>query len=247
MPKNPSSSWLPILLLVAVLLALLSPKTAAIVGQPVPSCSSLVQAAAASCNIGDGLFRKVSASIPFGTAASLTYVQDVPSGKLYRLLSTDPTTAKAISLIPDGSQVGVIGLLTIPSASTDSTYNFAGDISVQGISELSTITQGSYTIISVSTSIGSVVTVTPNTYTILATVPGGYTTMIETVTGGTYTLTGTAVLATIFPGSSPSLACPVGEYRDENVRACLPNPVKPIVAAFVKFLNWLRCLFGCCS
>jgi hypothetical protein len=153
-----------------------------------------------------------------------------------------------MSEIPDMSQVAVIGLLTIPSASTDPAYNFAGDLTVQGIAitgSASVITNA--TTMTVTTlSIGSVVTVSQATYTIVATVPGGQTTMVGTVTGGTYTLTGT--YATIFPASSPSPACPVGQYRDENVGTCLPSPVKPVVAAFVKFWNWLRCFcfFGCC-
>jgi hypothetical protein len=246
MRKKLYSSWLPILLFVVVLLALPSPETATIVGQPVPSCSSLVQAAAASCSIGNGFFRKVSASFPPQPTPPLTYVQDSSSKNLYRLLSSDATTAQRMSEIPDMSQVTVRGLLTIPSASTDPTYNFAGDITVQAITmagSASAITNATtMTVLTLFT--GSVVTVSQATYTIVATVPGGQTTMVETVTGGTYTLTGTH--ATIFPASSPSPACPVGQYRDQNVGTCLPNPVKPIVAAFVKFWNWLRCFFGYC-
>jgi hypothetical protein len=246
MPREQSPfSWVLILLLVVAALTLFSAKTTAIQGQPVSSCSSLVQAAGVSCSIGNGLFRKVSASFPLQSTTPVIYVQDSSSGNLYRLLPNDATTAQRMSEIPDMSQVTVLGLLTIPSAWTDPTYNFTGDLTVQGITivgSASVITNA--TTMTVFTSTGSVVTVSQATYTIVATVPGSQTTMVETVTGGTYTLTGTH--ATIFPSSSPSLACPVGQYRDQNVGTCLPNPVKPVVAAFVKFLNWLRCLFGYC-
>jgi hypothetical protein len=44
-----------------------------------------------------------------------------------------------------------------------------------------------------------------------------------------------------------TIACPAGQYRDQNLGTCLPNPVKPVVDTLVQFWNWLRCLFGYCS
>lgn len=223
------SRMLLILLLVVVVFGLLSSKTTATVGQPIPSCASLVQATNASCSIDDGILHRVSVSFPLQPSGPVMYVQDLPSGKLYHLLPTDATTAQTMSQIPDYSQVMVLGLLTIPPASADPTYTFAGDIAVQVIAQSSPNAEVSYTMITVSTSAGSVVTVTPQTYTIVATIAGGQTTMVETVTGGTYTLTGTQSLA-----GSPSIP------------TTIPPQLEPVVKVVTGFWNWLRCLFGFC-
>jgi hypothetical protein len=245
--KNASSLWLPILLLMVVVFAFLSPRTTATLPpQPIPPCSSLVQAAGVSCVINSGLLRKVFVSLPLQPTAPVVYVQDLSSGNLYRLLTSDATTAQIMSEIPDMSQVSVLGLLTIPSASTD--LAFTGDIMVQGITTMTVVTLATSPVITiggittmtvVTLATSPVITIGQATYTIVATVPGGQTTMVGTVTGGTYTLT-------LFPPSSPSPACPVSQYRDQNVGICLPNLLKPVVAAFVKLWNQLRCLFGYC-
>jgi hypothetical protein len=110
------------------------------------------------------------------------------------------------------------------------------------------------TTIYATTLTGSVVTVTPTTYSMTTTIGLGWNgvsfettfteTMIETITGGTYTLTATGYV-TIF-ASGPSASCPSNQYLDPNTQRCLPSFIKPIIETFAKLWNWLRCLFRHC-